>query len=364
MTVNLKQLLASSKFIPIYAERIHHYMSGLPPVAVEIHWTSTCNYNCVHCSYGKRRKAQDTLPQNIIQSLTSDLINLKTQAVYLSGGGEPTTMSTWADYAQELVDNGVEVALVTNGVAIQERHADVVRKMNYIAISVYSTEQSEYNKITGSNSFEKQFTLPSLIKKNKSSVIVGARCVLNKVNFRRTHHIYRKAIESGFDYIIFIPAVDYEESGVGLGADEIACIKHILTDNLNDFDSARTNIDHLLKRNINHYETNDYRNSFVERPAYCSAVRIRGNAFINFDGKVYLCQPHIDNAAYAIGNLHESTFREIWNSPRHIKVVDDLNRNFSKGLCRNCRSINFNIAADSYDHKRMELVPCSKDPFI
>lgn len=364
MAVDLKKLLSSRKFLPIYIGRKNADKRFLGPVAVEFHWTSKCNYKCIHCSYSSRRLTKKSLSDELINSVIEDLINLKTQGVYLSGGGEPTTVEGWAGYAGRLMSSGIETALITNGAAIKKSHLNILRNMNYIAVSIYSDDEGEYRQITGGRSFNKQFDLPSMIKHEHNHAIIGARCVLNSINYKRIVSIYQRAMDAHFDYIIFIPSVDYENADISLSPDEMEIVHGILRGYYEIFDLSRTNADSLLKQKIRHYESADYRMDFLMSPAECSAVTIRGNAFINYDGGVYLCQPRIGDAQFCIGNVTEMQFKKIWNSKRHLEVIDALNEQFAGGLCKNCRSINFNKAADAYDKNPLLISDITKDVFI
>lgn len=363
-SVDLKELLSNKKFIPIYSSRKNLNERELGPVAIELHWTSICNYNCIHCSYGTRRQHREKLSHETIHCVIRDLIALQTRGVYLSGGGEPTTVTGWDKYALELISNGVEVALITNGVKVAEVHLDVLRKMNYIAVSLYSTEGNEYEEITGGKVFEKQFLLPSLLRKESGDTVIGARCVLNKINYKNVVYIYQRAMKAGFDYIIFIPVIDYEDTGIDLQQEEMLSLHDILINNYDKFDSSKTNVDSLIMRKSHYYDVTDYRESLRDPNMGCRVIQIRGNAFINYDGGVYLCQPHIGDERYCIGNINETRLIEIWNSSFHLEVIDRLNHNFASGLCKNCRSIGFNKAADEYDQGRTTFVEAIKDIFI
>lgn len=362
--IDIRQLLNAEKFLPFYVSRKEICSSELPPLAVELHWTSDCNYDCIHCSYGSRRQGKGRLSPECIQSVIEDLVAMKVSAVYLSGGGEPTVVKGWANYARQLIESGIEVALITNGVALQLNQVDTLSRMNYIAVSVYSTDESEYRKITDSHFFERQWKAPTLIKSGNGKAIVGARCVINKTNFKNIINIYLKVKESGYDYIIFIPAVDYENRGIGLGHEEQNKVKELLKESQGLFDTRFTNALDLLGRNVNHYSPVDYRSDFSNPPSECSAVKIRANAFVNYCGGIWLCQPHIGNPRYQIGNLNQNRFAEIWNSARHAEVADLLNGEFSKGACRNCRSIGFNRIADRFENGLIELNKQPLDPFI
>ena len=365
MSTDLRQLLSAEKYLLFYAGRKKLTSRELPPIAVELHWTSDCNYDCTHCSYGSRRQAKGKLSADQIQSVVNDLIAMKTLAVYLSGGGEPTLIKGWDGYARQLMDGGVEVALITNGVALSDAHAEILRRMNYIAVSVYSTDEGEYRKITGSRFFDRQWFLPEMVKGNGGTgTVVGARCVLNKINYKNVAAIYLRAREAGYDYIIFIPAVDYEERGVGLGTGEQEEMLRIISQSSILFDPAFTNVGNLLARGASHYVQMDCRAGMVNAGAGCTAVQIRANAFVNYCGGVWLCQPHIGNPAFRIGELNDAGFSKIWNSPRHQEVIASLNSEFAAGRCRNCRSISLNRIADQFDQGAAALVERPLDPFI
>ncbi len=342
--ITLGKLLDRNKIVPFYRERITDDLGALPPVSVEFHWTSNCNYDCVHCSYGSRRKTANFLDANTIESLIDDITEIGCKAVYLSGGGEPTVVKGWDHFSNKLVDGGVEVALVTNGVAIKEKHLPAVRRMNYVAVSVYSTIKERYKKITESNFFEGQFSLPVSIKAEPTKTIVGARCVLNEINFDEVHLIYKEAIKSGFDYIIFIPAVDYEGRGVVLEDGSVGRVRNIILENLELFDPNRTNVQNLIDRGVKHYGKGDYRLALPSPVSGCRAIQIRSGAFVNYDGGVYLCQPDIGNKELEIGSLQDMRFKELWNSRRHQEVIRLLDARYDEGSCENCRSIAFSRA--------------------
>lgn len=365
MNTDLRQLLSTEKYLPFYMGRKGLSPLKQPPIAVELHWTSDCNYDCMHCSYGSRRQAKGRLSPDKIQSVVDDLIAMNTSAVYISGGGEPTLIKNWDGYVCQLIDGNVEVSLITNGVALSKAHVDVLQRMNYIAVSVYSTDEEEYQEITGSRFFDRQWFLPEAVKGNEGSqTIVGARCVLNKVNYRNIVSIYLRAKEAGYDYIIFIPAVDYEMRGVGLGTEEQKEMLHLVSQNSALFDPKFTNVNNLLARNASHYVQTDYRDGMASADAGCSAIQIRANAFVNYCGGVWLCQPHIGNPDFRIGSLNDARFSEIWNSTRHQEVIANLNSEFSAGRCRNCRSIALNKIADQFDRGMINLVERPLDPFI
>jgi len=360
--VDLRKLLSADKAISFYLERSSVDKDELSPLAVELHWTSDCNYDCVHCSYGSRRETKGRLSNEQIVTLVDDLINMKVEAVYISGGGEPTVVKDWDKHASRLIDAGIQVGLITNGVALREKHLHALSRMNYVAVSIYSDDPEQYAKTTDSRFYDVQWSAPKLIKSNGGDVIVGARCVINKINYKNIVQIYNRAMSSGYDYLIFIPAVDYEGRGVDLSRDEQAEVLEIISSNQELFDESKTNLLSVLSRGVWHYEQRSYRLD-DDNPFGCGAIRFRFNAFVNYCGGVWLCQPHIGNPRYRIGNLSNQRFSKIWNSENHQFVINALHADYKAGFCKNCRSIGFNkaIANFSKGSKKSTLV---RDPFV
>lgn len=364
MKYNLETLLSAKKFVPHFERRKGADPLSLGPVSVEFHWTSACNYDCVHCSYGNRRKKYLRVSDEQIESTIDDLLSLGVKSAYLAGGGEPTMVKNWDKYAGKLLDNGVEVALVTNGIAIKDADVPLLRRFNYIAVSIYSTNEEHYKAITGSDQFKKQFQLPNMVKGNGSNVVVGARCVINRVNHREVADVYKNAMASGFDYVIFIPAIDYEKKGPEFSEAEAAQIRADLEGNIDIFDPKTTNVRSILNRGLHHYAAKDYRIGIEPPPDSCASIMTRATAWINYDGGVYLCQPHIGNERYCIGNLNNARFKDVWNSPRHREVILALNGNYAAGVCANCRCIEYNRQAGMYLSGQVQLGDCPDDALI
>jgi radical SAM protein with 4Fe4S-binding SPASM domain len=362
---SLDVLLNPNKIIPHYDSRANLARKNIFPISAELHWTSNCNYDCTHCSYGSRRKTTNYLTKKIIETLIQDLIHMNCKAVYLSGGGEPTVVKKWGQYTEQLVSGGLEVALITNGIAILDKHIDTIRKMNYIAVSVYSTQEDRYKEITGSKFFNRQFSLPKKIKSSKIDTIVGARCVLNMTNYDELYEIYCSAIDAGFDYIIFIPAVDYEGRGVFLKDSWIDYVQRIIVEMFDKFDHSRTNVKSLLKKKVKHYSNNNYLDGIVcNGSELCSSIKIGSSVFFNYDGGVYLCQPDIGNKELEIGNLYDKCFIDIWNSDRHYEVIEILNKRWSGGNCKSCRSIAFNKAINGHCSDLININTVDIDYFL
>lgn len=338
---DLRVLLNPEKAILPWTER--HGLKGLPPYSVEMHVTSFCNYSCYHCSYQKRRTARQKVSDEHIEQLLEDLVGLKPKGVYWSGGGEPTTMSHLADYIDRLDQAGIEQALVSNAILLTDRLFEVLPKLNYMAVSLQASDAETYAKITGCDKRDALYENVRKLRRIFTKTILGARSVINKYNYKEVPNIFRDAKELGFDYVIFIPAVDYENTGfIELNDAEKEELSAMILSMDSEIDDSYTNLRKVAKRRLVYYENK------VECACTCHSNDIRATAFVNYDGGVWLCQPHIGKEEYCIGNLSDSRFAEMWNSPRHQAVIDKLNEEHKNGLCRNCRSISYNRTIEEF----------------
>ena len=361
--IDIRKILNSNKFIPIWLQRNElEKHCKLPPYSVELHLTSTCNYNCYHCSYANRRKSATYLEEDIIDGIIDNLTSsIRPKGVYFSGGGEPTTLKNWDRYISRLTDNGIEVSLITNGSLLKQQHLPTLSKLNYIAISIYSSNNDTANKITGTKNKKQSFTLPKEIKNHSEKIVVGARCVINKFNYTEITDTYQKAVASGYDYVIFIPEVDYEKRGLSLSMEQID--EMIEKTSTCSIDNKKTNLASLVKNKFHFYPQAYDKEIF--NSIDCQAIRLRTNAFINYDGGIYLCQPHIGNQKYCIGNLHEKRLDAIWNSKKHKEVINSLSKQWKAGLCANCRSIGFNKSIYEYiNTESNQPIEITKDSFV
>ncbi len=333
--VNLKKLIDPGKAILPYCERKNE--TDCSPFSVELHLTSFCNYNCCHCSYQNRRSKHIVINDITIEMLVNDIVSMGVKGVYWSGGGEPTTIKNFSKYIQKIANSNTEQALITNGILLNEQLMSQLVLFNYIAVSFQASSSENYETITGSNTKDKLYSNIKKLRSILKETILGARCVINRYNYKEIANIYNDAKELGFDYIIFIPVVDYEERGnIELNEEEKDYLREEIKNVIPFLDDTFTNLAGILDRGISYYKKEN-------KGGYpCYANNIRATAFINYDGGVWLCQPHIGNPKYSIGNIYESGFSKLWNSKRHNEVVELLDVEHKMGNCKNCRSITYN----------------------
>lgn len=337
-STSIKDYLNPGKIIYCFAEKLGQYMTGeraFAPWSVEIHPTSKCNYNCVFCSYKERNEKGHSLDRGVMDKLVDSLISLGVKGVYFSGGGESSMYPGIAQYIEKLSVNGVEAAMITNGSYLRESGIiDIAHMLNYISISIPSVIPDKYIEITGSSKLETVLSVPSEVKQTHggNSPVVGCRIVVNSLNLDEIEQMLHELRTRRFDYALFKIVRDYEDSGLGLKAEEEQKLKKTIKAlNEDVVDDRFTNLNDLFA-----YKAE------VTKTTKCYVNEMGLLAVVDSDGSVYPNIVEIGDSEFCAGNLCESSLETIWHGDKHMKVKEASNDKCLEGRCKNCRAVAYN----------------------
>ena len=297
------------------------------------------------------------MPLDIFNRLIDSLIKLRVRGVYFSGGGEPCTYPGLPSAIKKLHENGVEVAVVTNGTLFEKMGLiEVANHINYIAVSVPSCTKEMFAKITGRDLMEFALTLPKKIKERwgNQSPIIGARVVVTNLIAEEVPHILNTLSPTGggyYDYALFKVVRDYEDRGLGLSEEMVAKLKDEIKalGDAGKINHAFTNVDKIF----------NYRKPY-EPDGKCHINRMGLLAAVTPEGDVYPNIAEIGNDDFCAGNLHDSAFEDIWNGAQHAKVKDASDAQWQAGKCKNCRAISYNLRINDM----VSGLPREVDPFL
>jgi MoaA/NifB/PqqE/SkfB family radical SAM enzyme len=126
-----------------------------PPVLITVDPTNQCNYNCVWCNAAYIRKRSHS---QLSGKLLSDLANFLprwgkvhsmpsgVQAICVAGGGEPLLNPATAAFIDQVVINGIEVGVVTNGSLIRE-YIDPLSQCTWVGVSMDAGSAETYQQL-------------------------------------------------------------------------------------------------------------------------------------------------------------------------------------------------------------------------
>jgi MoaA/NifB/PqqE/SkfB family radical SAM enzyme len=180
---------------------------------VTLYVTERCNSRCVSCDHW--RHGRRDLDLGFVERLWPSLEQLRTSVVVLSGG-EPLVHPQWRDIAAFLKSMGVEVWLLTAGLALAKQARRATRVFDSITVSLDGADRGTYAAIRGLDAFD--HVLAGIRAAASHGVAPDVRVTLQRANYRQLPALVDLARAAGARRISFL-AVDVANShAFGRGA--------------------------------------------------------------------------------------------------------------------------------------------------
>jgi len=300
------------------------------PQCVQIDLTSKCNNNCIGCwcnspllgdkVYKGIRKYQ-TLPTELVKGFIDDLAGMGTREIYFSGGGEPFMHSNILDILEYARLRELDCTVHTNFTLVNEK---VVRRLidlgvSNLTVSVWAGSPETY-VATHPNKNEPDYhrihdmlCMLNSLKKNSKPYVKIYNVILN-VNYGELERMVEFARGTGSDAVEFtvidtIP--DATDKLLLSGKERDAALEQCGKIRARDNGVQVVNLEHFMRRLSDlGSDCAQYDSSIIETmPCYIGWLFAR----IMPDGDVNSC---LKSHRIPVGNLYESSFRQIWNSGR------------------------------------------------
>jgi len=295
------------------------------PFYAELSTTTLCNQGCLGCQYhssvnrGRLYSAEGTdhIPVDQVKDLCRGLQRLGTREIIITGEGEPFLHPQLFEIISIFKAAGLYVHLFTNGTLLDESTVPALLDtgLDILRVSLWAASPEEYAqcypgvdpsnfqstmngvRLLSSLKAQRQTSLPTI-------VLTGP---LNKHNWKGIEARIRLAHEIGADAVTFTPfrAWSHDFSAAELGRaeiDEVCQDLHQSRGLLESF-GLRHNLDEAVLR----FRLGD--SFWTDLPCYIGWFHTQ----ITVDGTVLPCGA----CPIPLGNLRDSSFEDIWNSPQY-----------------------------------------------
>lgn len=295
-------------------------LSGTPgvygmPLSIGVELTNNCNLKCSECASGSglmnRQKGfmDISLFDRIITELGPYLYNIN---LYFQG--EPMLHPLFFSFIGNC--KGLHTTVSTNGHYLSEENAEktVLSGLGKLIISLDGMDQETYSAYRVNGRIDKVISgirnIVTAKRKHKSKLQIEIQCLVNKVNEHQIPELKH------FAGMLKVP--------IRLKSMQILHQEKIsgwipVKKKFSRYDSANGNF--VIKNSM---------------PNHCA--RLWFNPVITWDGKVLPCCFDKDGE-YAMGDLNNDSFREIWDGPKYrIFRKSILSGRHMIDICSNCTS--------------------------
>lgn len=306
-----------------HKERLHAWLKGerIAPITIDCALTRRCTYRCVYCYGQLQANDEKKMTRDVIFRFLDDAAEIGVKAVSFVSDGESTCSPYLCDAIVRGRSNGLDMALGTNGYLLKDEQLEkILPCLTYLRFNISAGEPSSYARIMGCKE-EHYHKVCAIIKKCAE--------IKDKKNLSVTVGLQMVLLPQFADQII-----PFAELGKNLGVD-YAIIKHASDDEKGslkiDYSQYFTLVDIL--REAEAHSKDGYlvkvKWSKVLSGGKRKYKRCYGPPFImqfSGSGLVAPCGMLFNRRykKFHIGNIADTSFKDIWKSARYWEVLDLL----------------------------------------
>jgi MoaA/NifB/PqqE/SkfB family radical SAM enzyme len=317
-----RELILDGSKLLYHKERVNNWLQGkrVAPITIDCALTTKCSYRCVYC-YGKMQVVNQfpNLEKKVIFDFLDDAAEIGVKAISFVSDGESTCSPYLKDAITHGKDNGLDMALGTNGFLLKDEELyDILPRLTYLRFNISAGERSRYAYIHGCNevAYDKVVqTIKNAVaikKENQLSVTIGMQMVLMPDFKDQILPLTKLGKKLGVDYLVIKHCSDDEKHSLGVNYD------------------AYDELINLLKE-AESYTTDEYQvtakwSKILSHGEKCYK-QCYGAPFIlqlSGSGLVAPCGMFFNEKynKFHIGNINKMRFKDIWQSERYWEVMN------------------------------------------
>jgi len=298
--------------------------------------TLRCNAKCLHCGSAAGADRPDNLSEQELLRVCDELAEAQCRKVTLIGG-EAFLHPSWKKIVERLSSHGISVAVVTNGLFLDEEKLKFFAKHNTdcIGISLDGASAKTHDKIRNVNGiFDKIFSLKDLFKKYEIPVV--AISTITNLNVLELPKLFKLLSHSFFDGWQLQVGSPYGRMHENLGLNELEYYVTGLFIALAQNRIAQDKLEIFGMHDVGYYSdvipetVSISENDWQGCPAGKYVMGIRSN------GKVTGCLS-IYNDGFLEADLRKKSVKEIWCDSKFCSWNKRYNRcKTLTGYCKEC----------------------------
>jgi len=329
----MSELVLDGQKLNWHRERLEAWLRGerIAPITIDCSLTRRCTYRCIYCYGMLQANDEKRMTKDVIFRFLDDAAEIGVKAVSFVSDGESTCSPYFYDAVLRGKANGLDMAAGTNGYLLkEERLEEILPALTYLRFNISAAQPKRYAEIHGCD--EKCFYKVHQIirecveikKKKKLNTTIGLQMVFLPSFIDQVIPLAKFGVELGVDYVIFKHCSDDEIGTLGVNYPEyLECV-----DILKEAERYSTPECKVVVKWSKILSEGKRKYAQCYGPAFI--MQFSGSGLVAPCGMLF----NEKFSKYHIGNIAESSFKEIWQSERYWEVL------------------NF-IASDKFDAKTM-----------
>jgi MoaA/NifB/PqqE/SkfB family radical SAM enzyme len=294
---------------------------------VEIDLTNGCNHRCSFCQWGNYiQENRTTLSEELVRKTLRELKGLGTKSINWTGGGEPTLHKGFYRLLDDSYNLGLENGLLTNG-SLLKNYPQLLEQLVWLRVSMSGGDRESYLAVQGRDDFDKVLgNLKELVDTaysfDSKPCDIGVAFLLNRENLHTLIPLTERLINIGVDYLQIRQDMYSDEMDKVWWED--TALRYI------EEAEAAVSGYHMEILGARYVDAQ----KFLSYPKKCHAHHFV--AAINAEGHVCFCKNTRDNPDFWIGNIHERSLKDIWESSLAVRQLESkINPANCATFCKN-----------------------------
>jgi len=307
------------------------------PIYLEVSPIGICNHRCLFCALDFVGYQNVGLNEDIFKKRLSEMAKLGIKSIMFAGEGEPTLWKPLGKILELCSKIGIDTALTTNMVPFNENNTDIIlRNCRWIKTSINAGTPETYALIHGTKSSDFERVMANfkrcvtLRRRKHYTCTIGAQLLLLPENAHEVFSLGRQLKSIGIDYFVVKPYSQHPSSITKRYAKVDYASFSSLGEKLETLNSGKFKVIFRRKTMEKLVENEKGYRRCCSTPFFW--------AYIMADGSVYGCSVFLGDKKFYYGNIHQSSFKNIWEGARRKKSYEFVKNSLDARKCRkNCR---------------------------
>ncbi|MDD4202857.1 MAG: radical SAM protein [Candidatus Omnitrophica bacterium] len=330
----MEDLRIDSHKLIYHVKRVNDWLNGknIYPIFLDVSPTSACNHNCVFCGLDYTHKVPVTLKTKVLKDMVKDCAKNGVKSIMYAGEGEPLLHKELAQIINFTHDQGIDVALNTNGVLFDKTFCKkALKDIVWSRVSIDAGTKKTHKMLHNAKEDDFDKILSNLTdavdikKKNKFKTTIGTQFLLLKENANELSTLASKLSKIGVDYLIVKPYSKHP-----LSINNIA--EGLNYKDMMDLDKSLNK----YRKKINIIFRKKTMEKRFSKKNYDRCLGAPFWAYIAATGDIYPCHNFLGVQKFSMGNLNDNSFSSIWKSEKRKKIMDFL---YTKNDVQKCREL-------------------------